>query len=356
MPEFTHSLKEALDTVKPYRSRQSEVPEKAQKELIVFIPGWATKLSKYYQLLQATIEELEKQDEWELLPFDYDNSIVSLADPQKIAKNLVTAIEIHLRDFQVNYQKIFLFGHSLGGLIARKAALLAKEEEWFKKVNLVLLASANRGYVTDSLPIYQILLDKITFNLPFLIKKGKRGSDSINEIRLSWLREFADKSEENKSDKPIAPSTIQLIGDRDPLVKREDSFDIYRFTNTDEKVISGVTHSDFFKNKTSLRSVVNKVVEAFYQHIQEDYPTIENNSTKKKNIKSILSPASSPDCLVFLVHGIRDFAGWHDTLEYEIQRKNPRARVVSIRYGYFTALQFLLPLQRRKTCLSQVEE
>ena len=347
MSKFTHSLKESLNEVKLY-CRQSEVSEKAKKTLIVFIPGWATKLSKYYKLLKATLGELEKKDAWEFLPFDYDNSTFSLADPEKIAKNLVTAIEIHLRDFQVNYQKIFLFGHSLGGLIARKAALVASEKDWFEKVNLVLLASANRGYVTDSLPVYQIVLDKLTFNLPFLIKKGKRGSDSINEIRLSWLRNFAERSEENKSNKPIAPPTIQLIGDRDPLVKREDSFDIYRFTNTDEKVISGVTHSDFFKNEESLRLVVNEVVEAFYQHIEGNYSAEKNNSTTKNYIKNILSPISSPNCLVFLVHGIRDFAGWHETLEYEIQQKNPRARVVSIRYGYFTALQFLLPLQRRK--------
>jgi alpha-beta hydrolase superfamily lysophospholipase len=360
MFEFTDSLKEALEKVQPYR-KQKKILKEAKKALIVFIPGWNSKLSQYKPLLEATLNQLERKNwndwvsSWDILPFDYDNKIFSLADPKQIAENLVSTIKRylkHLVNFEYSYQNIFLLGHSLGGLIARQAALFAseKKEEWFGKVKLVLLASANRGYATDLLPLWQIILDKLVSNVPrlikqeFLINKAKRGSDFVNEIRLSWLRNFAEPSEGNRDKQPIAPPTIQLIGTQDILVKREDSIDIYRFKNTDEKLIEDINHSDFLENENteSLRRIVENVVTAFEQHF------LTTNNASKQTFPFQINQPNPPDCLVFLIHGIRDFAGWHETLEYEIQLINPRARVVSVRYGYFTALQFLLPLQRSK--------
>lgn len=364
MPEFVYSLPEALYRAKPYR-KQLENPEEKNKALIVFIPGWSSKLFQYESLLEATLNQLEQKNwndwvsSWELLPFDYDNKIFSSAEPKEIAQNLVKTIKDHLRNSETNYQNIFLLGHSLGGLIARQAALFASEEkeERFRKVKLVLLASANRGYSTDLLPLWQIILDKLVSNIShligkeFLINYAKRGSDYVNELRLSWLHNFAETSEENYDKKPIAPPTIQLIGTKDHLVKREDSIDIYRFKNTDEKLIEGINHSDFSenKNKQSLHLIVEEVVKAFEQHFQNNY-SIPNNAINHTFLFQLNppNPPNRPECLVFLVHGIRDFAGWHETLEYEIQQVNPHARIISVRYGYFTALQFLLPLQRRK--------
>ncbi|HVJ82990.1 MAG TPA: hypothetical protein VNC50_18120, partial [Planctomycetia bacterium] len=61
-----------------------------------------------------------------------------------------------------------------------------------------------------------------------------------------------------------------------------------------------------------------------------------------------VSPA--PGTVVFLIHGIRDYADWHRTLEHEIKQRVPlRPPVVhSVKYGYFSALQFLLPHERHR--------
>lgn len=351
MSKFVDSLEEALAKAQPYR-KQKEISKEDRKALIVFIPGWAAKLPEYHDLLKDTLDRLEQEkwiSIWELLPFRYNNSFFSCADPEVITENLVASIEIHLRDFGSNYDKIFLLGHSLGGLIARKVALsISEKENWlnsknnlFKKVNLILLASANRGYSTEYLPPGQQILERLTFNLPFLIKKGKRGSKCINEIRLSWLRNFSElePSEESDNIKPIAPPTIQLIGKLDRVVKRDDSIDIYRFKNTAEKVISGANHSDFGRNRGEVfKEIIDKIIESFEHHFTGIYPK------QREEINSLITP----DCLVFLVHGIRDFADWHEVLEYEIHKQKPNAKVVSIRYGYFTAFQFILPLQRLK--------
>src|SRR5262249_39237351 len=56
--------------------------------------------------------------------------------------------------------------------------------------------------------------------------------------------------------------------------------------------------------------------------------------------------------LVFLVHGIRTFADWQENLSYEISQVDPGARIVSVRYGYFSLLQFLLSSQRRRCVAS----
>lgn len=317
--------------------------------LIVFTPGWDAKLSRYSNVLRS-IEDRLKEDElasswnWEIIKFHYNNNLFSLDNPSKIAENLVDFISIHLRKNHNHFDKIFLLGHSLGALIVRKAVLLAYKNDdnkkWLENVHIVLLAGANRGYSIDSLPFGIQVLAKFTSRIPFLVQKGMRGSECVNEIRLSWLRTFANPEESNYK-KPTAPPTIQLIGSRDRLVKREDSFDIYRFSNTVEIEIEGATHSGFID--TAEEQVINNVIVAFKRHLQGNYKNSPND------IVNILSrELIEYDSIIFLVHGIRDFADWHKTLAHLITQKSPLSRVVSVRFGYFTALQFLLPLQRRK--------
>jgi hypothetical protein len=63
-----------------------------------------------------------------------------------------------------------------------------------------------------------------------------------------------------------------------------------------------------------------------------------------------------PDYVVFLIHGIRDFAEWHEDLGETITRlaaeKNNTVEIVPISYGYFSALQFLFPIARRRCARS----
>ncbi len=55
-----------------------------------------------------------------------------------------------------------------------------------------------------------------------------------------------------------------------------------------------------------------------------------------------------------LVHGIRDYADWQENVEFLLEEKYKLSahgsgiKVISVRYGYFTALQFLLSDQRQR--------
>ncbi|MCA9079677.1 MAG: hypothetical protein KDA58_03920, partial [Planctomycetaceae bacterium] len=74
-------------------------------------------------------------------------------------------------------------------------------------------------------------------------------------------------------------------------------------------------------------------------------------ATVERTIESPrFAPAASrhPRQVVFLVHGIRDFAEWQATLGAEIQRLSPEAIIVPVTYGYFTALQFLYRTSRKR--------
>jgi len=64
-----------------------------------------------------------------------------------------------------------------------------------------------------------------------------------------------------------------------------------------------------------------------------------------------------PEQAVFLVHGIRDFAGWEDSLaakcrEVAADHGQRLIEPVEVRYGYFNAFQFLLAAERERATQS----
>ncbi len=56
--------------------------------------------------------------------------------------------------------------------------------------------------------------------------------------------------------------------------------------------------------------------------------------------------------VIFLIHGIRDYGSWHSAMEEALAGYIAQApgtwKVVRIEYGYFSALQFLLPVQQNR--------
>lgn len=76
--------------------------------------------------------------------------------------------------------------------------------------------------------------------------------------------------------------------------------------------------------------------------------------------------------VIFLIHGIRDYGDWQENIEYQIRRlvdlqqnqeghkecssSQTDPKVIPIRYGYFNALQFLLPSERRRVVRSFSDE
>src|SRR5262249_51054457 len=102
--------------------------------------------------------------------------------------------------------------------------------------------------------------------------------------------------------------------------------------NAREIVLAGVRHDDFWNLPVRNQEAYHQTRDAF------------SVALKAPPARS-LSPATR---IIFLIHGIRDFADWQEKLAYEISKRDPRAKVVSVRYGYFNILQFLLSTQRRR--------
>lgn len=142
MVKFATTLKESLEKAQPYKisnENRSENQQEASKALIIFIPGWTAELTEYYGLLNGIIPSLNQMSYvscWEILPFKYDNWFFSEAEPDEISQALVTAIKEYFNpkygekiDY-INYNKVFLLGHSFGGLIARKSALIISKNHF----------------------------------------------------------------------------------------------------------------------------------------------------------------------------------------------------------------------------------
>jgi hypothetical protein len=47
--------------------------------------------------------------------------------------------------------------------------------------------------------------------------------------------------------------------------------------------------------------------------------------------------------VILLVHGIRDFGGWHDNVAQVLEREMPGAKCIPVRYGWFGLCEFVTP-------------
>jgi pimeloyl-ACP methyl ester carboxylesterase len=100
----------------------------------------------------------------DLLVFDYDTNIFSNVSPYAIAN--VVERQIHEAHTKHPYDEIVLVGHSMGGMLLRKAFLWGNgleedrwnlgqrgEREWVRRVSrFVSLATTNRGWSIDPRP------------------------------------------------------------------------------------------------------------------------------------------------------------------------------------------------------------
>jgi len=64
--------------------------------------------------------------------------------------------------------------------------------------------------------------------------------------------------------------------------------------------------------------------------------------------------SKEPSCSrVVLVHGIRTFGYWHETVRDALESEN--LRVTQIKYGYLDIVRFLIPGAPRRSVVEKVE-
>jgi pimeloyl-ACP methyl ester carboxylesterase len=336
------------------------------RRLVVIATGINVRSKQWQPLLMQLLQEQEFADSEWLVYSHYGWWSVRTASKfftqslETVALDLKAKIELAWIAAMENgkpYDDVILIGHSLGGLLIRQAYLVAagaypktleSEINWVKKVSrFVLFASLNNGLESNNflLPIVNI---SSTTGWLSIIRDTVQGSDFITNLRISWIRYFANRSEPE-------PVMIQILGTSDDTVKRTDSIDLQSFPNGVQLDIPDANHQDLYYPK-------GKSVEALaewslrYQLLK--WAIVDYNPQNLNLVPDELQGTVNVDpgrratqtTTVFIVHGIRDGnSGWATELKRQIElRTNKNVEVVCSTYGYFSAFNFFFPWLRKQ--------
>jgi hypothetical protein len=225
------------------------------------------------------------------------------------------------------------------------------------------------------------------------------GAPWITGVRLRWMEAFADRGPGSIGLRP--PPIVHLFGDEDRLVGDDDHVELHRNANAVEVALQGVTHNDFqisqqdaewdksfargaYERKTRKQRMLPSVAASIQWALQTDPVELQRQSTgtdapvfkgiaerstptKFRFVKPVVARANresfdapADEHLVFLIHGIRDFAEWQDSLAAKFEsvaeaKSLKLIDVVQVRYGYFSALQFLLSGERERATRAFVD-
>jgi alpha-beta hydrolase superfamily lysophospholipase len=324
------------------------------QRLVALIPGLSGSVARWAPLKERlSAESGFRPGEAFWLDFDHHTTILSRGTVDSVARrlnNLITAKWVETGGFG----DVVLVGHSMGGLIARQAYLLAAgavpgehAADWSQRVSrIVLLASLNRGADLRKAPFLGLvtwLARLIPFLPHFRGMDAVRGSNFLTNLRINWIRHFGAIAADQRAHKswpdgrPVRPPlVVQLLGDKDGLVSPEDSKDVLVFPSGHDLMVPDADHRDLYQFDTApdpkLRYAVLR--RGFLDAFPDD------------------PPAESPvQRVVFLLHGIRasNVDAWVRELGRRIEERDPGRTIVKHpTYGYFTAARFALPSVRRK--------
>jgi pimeloyl-ACP methyl ester carboxylesterase len=299
-----------------------------------------------------------------LLP-NYYSGMLSNAQPEALASDLERKInDVHKAK---QYKRIVLVGHSMGGLLVRKAYVygcghvedrgvyrsVEGSHDWVDKVDrLVLLAGINRGWSISPRPSHMSMLTQAFASLlrefgrltgtAKLVRGIERGSPFVANLRLQWLDVMRDRTAGNK------PAVIQLLGDDDDVVTDEDNKDVAVAQDFVFMIVPKTGHASITQFDDADYGLTRKRQFRDALEISPEILRAENSETPLK-----LDP--NVEKLIFVVHGIRDTGGWtldlaHYLKEAFSQAGDPpgRLRVVTAQYGYFPMAAFLLVSDRQK--------
>jgi pimeloyl-ACP methyl ester carboxylesterase len=274
--------------------------------------------------------------------------------------------EIHAAYQQHKYQRIVLVGHSMGAVLLRKVLVWAHgfeddrprrrgERAWATKIErFVSLAGINRGWSIQPAPermewprylaIYAGEKFGRLAGIGTLVRSMQRGAPFVADLRVQWIRAAREPA------RKIAgklPPVIHLVGSIDDIVTDEDSRDVAAAKDVKFVTIPNVGHGEIAEaireNADATSPLRRRLHEALTlppsQIVADtDNPLVENLKVKR---------------IVYIMHGIRDYASWSDQIRAELKARLPAAdrdtvAVVSAKYGYFPMLPFLLAWDRQR--------
>jgi pimeloyl-ACP methyl ester carboxylesterase len=305
----------------------------------------------------------------DILFLRYDGRWYSNADPYQIAD--VLEKELHRRFEEQAYEKILLVAHSAGAAIARKVFVWAHGQEqdrvglgthgkrpWVDHVErIVLLAGINRGWSIEPRPEkmsesrafgYWILLRIARVcGIAEFVRAVYRGTAFVANTRIQWLR--ISRAEEVANGIRKFPQIIQLIGDRDEIVSREDQQDLIATRGAIFVTLNNTSHRDILRLDpgevgTAMALRTNTVRCALLGEI--------DRLDRHEPSTGLADEDRRVTRLIYVMHGIRDHGAWTQTVREELESRiglsGPATRVINMKYGYFPLLPFILYGDRQR--------
>lgn len=294
--------------------------------LVVIVHGW-TKGPQDMKQVAEVVGGMEEFQQHGIYLWAYESDRFSNMNPLGLANDLANKFdELHRQ----SNGDIILIGHSLGGLLLRRAFItgLDHEKEWSRAVRrIVLLAAPNRGTEATSRSPWLWMADGLSrsFGVGELIRSTYRGAPFIVDLRIDWIRRFQTLKN--------PPLVAQIVGAKDDVVSSSDSLDVLQFPNTIDRHLLNSTHASVTRSEES-GTYVREVLRAS----QGDHKGVD--SGKQAAVLKLL-----------LVHGIRDYGERFDEIRDAVKalasQQNITLQTSAPRYRYFSALQFVNPISRR---------
>lgn len=343
--------------------------DRSGSELVVMVHGLSgrTNFEPAVKLARSCFPEAD------LLVLEYDASLLSNLSPYRITNTLEHAI--HDAWATGRHRRIVLVGHSLGGLIARKALLWGHgfEEDrgafgckgkraWVDHVErLVSLAGINRGWSISPKPekmtaskCAQIWLGERLGRFSDagrLLLSLRRGSPFVADARVQWIRLVRGRDAPTRR----LPQTVHLLGDQDDIVSREDSLDLAAAKGTLFVTLPNTGHAQIAQaldprapgEAAARAESIRHALLGEFDRLDVDKVT---GLTEDHRVGRV----------IYLMHGIRDYGGWTDIVRDAIEREpapdGERIEVVNKKYGYFPMLPFLLYADRQRNVRKFMDE
>jgi pimeloyl-ACP methyl ester carboxylesterase len=359
----------------------------------------------YQNLLRLLLRGEDKKGLADLLLIDYPND---LTVKKSVADALAPAIGAAIEQVHRDYETITLLGHSFGSLLARRALVDAAEnnEEWCRKtLGMIVLAGTNLGFKYQKTSLLRVkalnciatvsdklapwLADAIVYFLNWgrLLSYGWRNSEWVTDTRIKWFRlyegnkTFLKTKQQSETESPHQPQsvscfkTVYISATEDEFVGSDDLQMVYQLGDFYcEYKIEGARHADFLdkngKSDTLVAKLLskkentdslNKVKGDIRCVLEGSQPDGNSSFDRVKRVSELHRhdevDQGSKRTVVFLIHGIRDNAEWQEDIDYNLRDlhkaipllpKDAVIHISQVRYGYFNALQFLFPSERKR--------
>ena len=318
----------------------------APTRLVVITPATGQGRAQWESFIAKMKTEPASQD-MALLFFEHGITMTSQGTALDHARILSSCIAEKLVS-DPHLVSVTLMGHSIGGMITRRAYLEAAADSdparrWSARVdNILLFTSVNRGVPAEAriawwAPAADWLMRTVPrFGLPvhFVLEDMMRGSDFIADTRIAWIRRFGQLAREGG-----VPKVVQFWGTLDSVVIESDNADLMSFSGDVEVRIPDARHRDVQRLEPAYASDPGARWATFRQYLFAPaglVPPHPGTQTARR--------------VLFVVRGIRDSsnAEWVSGLRKDAEKIYGEGNVVAPEYGWFTAAQFAMkPIRRR---------